>query len=50
MRSPHDLYDSTEITNDVTLFCLFANCEPIRFEEAVQDEKWRNVMDAEIKA
>ena len=35
MRSLQDLYDSTEITDGVTLFCLFANCEPKGFEEAV---------------
>ena len=28
MRSLQDLYDSTEITVGVTLFCLFADCEP----------------------
>ena len=50
MRSLQDLYDSTEITNGVTLFYLFADCEPTRFEEAVQDKKWRNAMDKEIKA
>ena len=36
MRSLQDLYDSTEITNGVTLFCLFADCEPTGFEEAVR--------------
>ena len=50
MRSIQDLYDSTEITDDVTLFCLFADCEPTGFEEAVQEKKWRNAMDEEIKA
>ena len=35
MRSLQDLYDSTEITDDVTLFCLFTNCEPTGFEEAL---------------
>ena len=49
MRSLQDLYDSTKITNDVTLFCLFADYEPTRFEEAVRDKKWRNAMDEEIK-
>ena len=39
MRSLHDLYDSIEITDDVTLFGLFADCEPTRFEEVVQDKK-----------
>ena len=50
MRNLQDLYDSTKITDDVTPFCLFADCEPIGFEEAVQDKKWRNAMDEEIKA
>ena len=50
MRSFQDLYDSTEITDDVTLFCLFTDCEPTRFEEVVRDKKWRNAMDEEIKA
>ena len=49
MRSLQDLYDSTKITNDVTLFCLFADYEPTRFEEAVRDKKWRNAMDEKIK-
>ena len=50
MRSFQDLYDLIEITDDVTLFCLFTNCEPIGFEEALRDRKWRNDMDEEIKA
>ena len=50
MKSLQDLYDSTEITDDVTLFCLFTNCEPTGFEEALQEKKWRNDMDEEIKA
>ena len=50
MRSHHDLYDSTEIIDGLTLFCLFADCEPTGFEEAVRDKKWRDAMDEEIKA
>ena len=50
MRSLQDLYDSKEIIDGVTLFCLFANCEPPRFEKAVRDKKWRDAMDEEIKA
>ena len=29
---------------------MFADCEPIGFEEATRDKKWRNAMDKEIKA
>ena len=50
MRSLQDLYDSKEIIDGVTLFCLFTNCEPPRFEKAVRDKKWRDAMDEEIKA
>uniref|UniRef100_A0A2N9FJV4 Uncharacterized protein n=1 Tax=Fagus sylvatica TaxID=28930 RepID=A0A2N9FJV4_FAGSY len=49
-RSLQDLYESTENIDDITLFCLFADCEPTGFKEAVQDNKWRNAMDEEIKA
>ena len=50
MRSLQDLYDSTEIIDGLTFFCLFADCEPTRFEEAMPDKKWRDAMDEEIKA
>uniref|UniRef100_A0A2N9GX95 Uncharacterized protein n=1 Tax=Fagus sylvatica TaxID=28930 RepID=A0A2N9GX95_FAGSY len=49
-RSLQDLYESTENIDDITLFCLFADCEPTGFKEAVQDKKWRNAMNEEIKA
>jgi hypothetical protein len=51
MRSLQELYEVTEnLNDDLTLYCHFANCEPIGFEEVVKDEKWRNAMDEEIKA
>uniref|UniRef100_A0A2N9G770 Integrase catalytic domain-containing protein n=1 Tax=Fagus sylvatica TaxID=28930 RepID=A0A2N9G770_FAGSY len=49
-RSLQDLYESTENIDDITLFCLFADCEPTGFKEVVQDKKWRNAMNEEIKA
>ncbi|KAJ4722910.1 Retrovirus-related Pol polyprotein from transposon TNT 1-94 [Melia azedarach] len=49
-RSFQDLYEVTERLDNLTLFCLFAECEPMSFGEAIQDEKWRNAMDEEIKA
>ena len=45
-RSLQELY---EVTNDLTLFCLFADCESIEFEDAYQDKKWRAAMDEEIQ-
>jgi hypothetical protein len=43
-RNPRfrDLY---EITDEVHLICLLADAETISFEEAVQDPKWKGVMD-----
>ena len=34
----------------VNHFALFADCDPIMFESAVREEKWRKAMDAEIEA
>ncbi|KAH9672319.1 hypothetical protein KPL70_017676 [Citrus sinensis] len=49
-RSLQDLYEVTERRDNLTLFCLFADCEPVNFQEATLDEKWRIAMDEEIKA
>ena len=39
MRSLQDLYEATEnLSNDLTLFCHFVDCEPIGFEEVVQEK------------
>jgi hypothetical protein len=51
MRSLQKLYEVIEnLNDDLTLYCHFTDCEQIGFEEAVKDEKLRNVMDEEIKA
>lgn len=40
MRSLQELYEVTDnLNDDLTLYCHFADCEPIGFEEAVKDEK-----------
>ena len=49
-RSIRDLYEVAERLDNPTLFCLFADCEPVDFQEAVQDTKWRKAMDEEIEA
>ncbi|KAH9670830.1 hypothetical protein KPL70_017126 [Citrus sinensis] len=48
--SLQDLYEVTERHDNLTLFCLFADCKPVNFQEAALDEKWRIAMDEEIKA
>ncbi|KAM1699904.1 hypothetical protein ACFX2K_031197 [Malus domestica] len=49
-RSLRDLYEVAERLDNPTFFCLFADCEPVDFQEAVQDTKWRKAMDEEIEA
>ena len=49
-RNLEEIYEDTERIEDLTLFCLFADCEPVNFQEAVQNKKWRDAMDEEIKA
>ncbi|KAH9790789.1 hypothetical protein KPL71_003509 [Citrus sinensis] len=48
--SLQDLYKVIERRDNLTLFCLFADCETVNFQEAALDEKWRIAMDEEIKA
>jgi hypothetical protein len=54
MRSLRDIYDETEELsqsfNNFILFCLFGDSEPLNFEEASQNDKWKIAMDEEIKA
>ena len=45
VSNDNDLSDE-EIIN----FALFADCEPVNFEEASNDENWRKAMDEEIHA
>ncbi|MGV8048491.1 hypothetical protein PJP07_30275, partial [Mycobacterium kansasii] len=47
MRSLNDIYAETE---EVNMFCLYANHEPHTFEEAVEEECWRTAMEEEIQA
>jgi hypothetical protein len=50
MRSLEELYDATQVMEDTTLFCFFANTDPLSFNEAVTEEKWIEAMDEEIHA
>lgn len=31
-------------------FALFADCDPINFDEASKDDKWKKAMDEEISS
>ncbi|GJR20012.1 retrovirus-related pol polyprotein from transposon TNT 1-94 [Tanacetum coccineum] len=46
-RSLQELY---EVTDEIPLLCLYADCEPLIFKEAMKSKKWRQAMDEEIKS
>ena len=48
MKSLQDLYEVTKRLENLTLFCLFADCEHVNFQDAAQEEKWRTAMNEEI--
>ena len=50
MRSSQELYDVTEEVeeNDAVFFAFFAGEDPISFDDAHQEEKWRRAMKEEI--
>ena len=50
LRSIEELYEVTKNQNDINLFCLFGDCEPLSYQEAVENVKWRDAMDEEIKS
>lgn len=43
-------YEVSEIEDPITHFALFSDCDPIDFEVAVKETKWKNAMDDEIAA
>ena len=49
-RNLREIYEVSENQDNLTLFCLFADCEPMNFHEAVRDKNWKDAMDEEIKA
>ncbi len=49
-RTMEDLYENTERLEDYTLYCLLMTSDPVNFEEATQESKWRKAMDEEIQA
>ena len=50
MRNLEELYDATQVMEDITLFCFFADSDPLSFNEAITEEKWIKAMDEEIHA
>ena len=47
----YEVMKDIEITNEgLVNFCLFANCDPISYEEAASDKKWIQVINEEIQS
>lgn len=48
----HDYVSGNELSDEDTIvqFVLFTNSDPIKFEDAVKEEKWKKAMDMEIQA
>ncbi|KAJ6874187.1 hypothetical protein NC651_032883 [Populus alba x Populus x berolinensis] len=49
----HDFVSGNELSDDedtIVQFDLFANFDPIKFKDAVKEEKWKKAMDLEIQA
>ena len=43
--------NDNELSNeDIANFTLFADCDPVTFEEAVKNEHWNQAMDEEMHA
>nr|GEU73622.1 retrovirus-related Pol polyprotein from transposon TNT 1-94 [Tanacetum cinerariifolium] len=46
-RSLQEIY---EVTDEIPLLCLYVDCEPLVYEEAMKIKKWRQAMEEEIKS
>jgi hypothetical protein len=49
MRNLDELYDATQVIEDTTLFCFFADNDPLSFNKAITEEKIE-AMDEEMHA
>ena len=49
-RNLQEIYEVTENQENLTFFCLFVDCEPMNFQEAMGNRNWKDAMDEEIKA
>ena len=47
----YEVMKDTEITDEGLFnFSIFANCDPISYEEATSDEKWIQAMNEDIQS
>ena len=50
MRSLRKIYEQIEENEEANLFCLYADYEPLSFQEAEEKDCWRSTMKDEIHA
>lgn len=50
MRDLGHIYARSRVTLDNELFCLLVESEPLISNEAMQDEKWKQAIDEQIKS
>lgn len=51
MRSLREINEVTEHQDgNLNLYCPFMNCDPICLDAAIQEDKWKKVIDEEFKA
>ena len=44
MRSLREIYEQIEQDGETNLFCLYADHEPLTFQEAKEEDCWRSAM------
>ena len=44
VRSLQELYEVTENQENLTLLCLFTDCEPMNFQKAVGNKNWKDAI------
>ena len=49
MRNSQEIYETTK-EEDLNLFYLLADSDPLTFSYAIQEDKWKKAMDEEIHA
>ena len=49
-RNLEELYDTTQVMEDTTMFCFFTDSDPLSFDDAITEKKWIKAMDEEIHA
>ena len=50
MRSLREIYEQIEENGETNLFCLYADHEPLTFQEAKEEDCWRSTMEEEMHA